>query len=664
MKKAISITPNFITVHMQFKILKAVTKNFSYKCFLLALIIYSNQVTAQSVQDPIQIAFLADIHLQDIYGSLSNSNFKGVLNPKNNKNVLIRTMESQLQSTRIYNENYFAFLAALDDIASRNIKIVALPGDYTDDGQPLHVRGLAKILKQYQDKHGISFFITTGNHDPSGPFAQESGKSDFMGQNGKNQAIFSQADLHKVNLEKEDPLVLSSDVMKLGYEGIMKELKSFGFYPSKNYIFWATPFSNYTTENYDFSKAENAATLHNRQYEIAKGYTIPDVSYLVEPVAGLWLLAIDGNVYIPKSDDGKNTTSSASYGEASTGYNNVLSHKAHLLKWIKSVSEQAKKQGKTLIAFSHFPMIDFNDDATNDLKELLGKNKWQLNRVPDDAVAEQFGDAGLKIHFGGHMHINDTGVRRSANGNQLVNVQTPSLAAYIPAYKLLTISSDSIATVETVTTDEVPRFNELFDLYEKEYQFLKNTGSKTVWNQDILKTKNYHEFTDFHLKELVRLRFMADWPKSFADFLSNTNGADLVILSQIKSSNDLEEIITNKKSKTAQWQEAEEKIAALIQSQNLNIEDFKKWKGTDLFTDFYRLRNADKLAIGDIGFEKIKQYKLLIDLYLTARNENNVNPQRHQLYLFLKIFNNFMNGAPADHFSVNLKSGAIDDLNK
>ncbi|MDG2431448.1 metallophosphoesterase, partial [Flavobacterium sp.] len=521
-----------------------------------------------------------------------------------------------------------------------------------------------KILKQYQDKHGISFFITTGNHDPSGPFAQESGKSDFMGQNGKNQAIFSQADLHKVNLEKEDPLVLSSDVMKLGYEGIMKELKSFGFYPSKNYIFWATPFSNYTTENYDFSKAENAATLHNRQYEIAKGYTIPDVSYLVEPVAGLWLLAIDGNVYIPKSDDGKNTTSSASYGEASTGYNNVLSHKAHLLKWIKSVSEQAKKQGKTLIAFSHFPMIDFNDDATNDLKELLGKNKWQLNRVPDDAVAEQFGDAGLKIHFGGHMHINDTGVRRSANGNQLVNVQTPSLAAYIPAYKLLTISSDSIATVETVTTDEVPRFNELFDLYEKEYQFLKNTGSKTVWNQDILKTKNYHEFTDFHLKELVRLRFMADWPKSFADFLSNTNGADLVILSQIKSSNDLEEIITNKKSKTAQWQEAEEKIAALIQSQNLNIEDFKKWKGTDLFTDFYRLRNADKLAIGDIGFEKIKQYKLLIDLYLTARNENNVNPQRHQLYLFLKIFNNFMNGAPADHFSVNLKSGAIDDLNK
>ncbi len=121
---------------------------FSKQIFILIIVILfvSSEGKSQGNgnKKEIQIAFLANVHLQDIYGSLSDSNFKGVLNPKNKKNVLIRTMESQLQSTRIYNENYFAFLAALDDIASRNIKIVALPGDYTDDGQPLHVRGLVK----------------------------------------------------------------------------------------------------------------------------------------------------------------------------------------------------------------------------------------------------------------------------------------------------------------------------------------------------------------------------------------------------------------------------------------------------------------------------------------------------------------------------------------
>ncbi len=58
------------------------------------------------------------------------------------KYTLLRTMESQLHSTRIFNENYFAFLAALEDIVQRGIKIVALPSEHTDDGQPIHILGL------------------------------------------------------------------------------------------------------------------------------------------------------------------------------------------------------------------------------------------------------------------------------------------------------------------------------------------------------------------------------------------------------------------------------------------------------------------------------------------------------------------------------------------
>ena len=48
----------------------------------------------------------------------------------------------------LFNENYFVLKAVLDDIAQRGIKLVAFPGDYTDDGQPLNIEGLAKILKK------------------------------------------------------------------------------------------------------------------------------------------------------------------------------------------------------------------------------------------------------------------------------------------------------------------------------------------------------------------------------------------------------------------------------------------------------------------------------------------------------------------------------------
>ncbi len=625
--------------------------------------VFNSSVSAQKTKNlnGTQIAFLSDVHLQDLFGGFSDSDYKGVLNPKTNQYALVRTMSSQLHSTRIFNENYFAFLAALEDIAKRKIKYVTLPGDYTDDGQPIHIRGLAKILEQYSNKYGIEFFITTGNHDPVGPFAQESGKEDFLGKEGKSQPIYSKDGMYAPNLTIEQPVVVTADIAKMGYLGVTDNLKDFGFHPNKKNKFWATPFSNYSSENYSFDKALESAKLTNRVYEVAPGYEVPDVSYVVEPIDGLWLMAIDGNVYIPKKTD-SNPKDSKSYSEASTGYNNVLSNKKHLIKWVEDISAQAKKQGKTLVAFSHFPMIDFNDDASAEIKELLGPNKWQLNRVPVEEVAQVFADAGLKIHFGGHMHINDTGVRTSPKGNTLVNIQTPSLAAYIPAYKLLTLKKDNVIDIQTITIDNVPRYDELFDLYKIEYQFLESQNAKDIWNIDILKTKNYHDFTDFHLKELVRLRFLKDdWPSDFANFLLNVSAKDLLVLANIKSDKDFDFILKNKEQFQKEWKEAETKSEQILAKNKLKESDFN-WKGNDLLIDFYRFRSADELALADVGVERAKQYKVLSDLFLEGSKadlSNNTLMQK-QMKLFLIIFNKFMHEVPADHFTVNLNTGEIN----
>lgn len=621
---------------------------------------------AQENLQGLQIAFLADVHLQDLYGILDDNNYEGIKNPKDGSYVKLRTMEAQLHSTRIFNENYFAFLAALEDIANRKIKYVALPGDYSDDGQPLHVRGLQKILDSYTQKYGIQFFITTGNHDPVGPFAQESGKSDFLGAGGKRQPIFSKKGIYNYDINKELPVVITKDIAKMGYRGITDYLRNFGFYPKESYKYWATPFSSYSSDQYTFAKAEESASLNNRYYSIKPGYSIPDVSYVVEPVDGLWILAIDGNVYIPTGSARKDIENPTNYSGASMGYNNVLIHKKHLIAWVQKIMEEAKKQDKTVIAFSHFPMIDFNDDASQDIAQFMGPDKWQLDRVPNEEVAQAFADAGLRIHFGGHMHINDTGIRTTKQGNMLVNVQTPSLAAYIPGYKLLTIKGKDQFEVETITIDDVPNYDLLFDLYKMEYDFLKSRKTADIWDKKILETKNYHDFTDFHLKELVRLRFIADdWSLACKNFLFAASGADLLILSNMETKDSFATVLQNKTNYKKEWNAAKAKSTEELKNNNLHLSDFRKWNGFDLIVDFYRIRSADQLAIKDIGMDRIKQYTMISELF-SAKKEIDPsiksNAIQQKLQLFFIILKKFLNGAPADHFLIDFKLGTIQDL--
>ena len=599
------------------------------KVFLLLLIINLIGCKQKESVDSkkIQIAFMADVHLQDIYGELSDSEYKGVFNTKTNTYALARTMQSQLESTRLFNENYFAFIAALDNVVERGIKYVVLPGDFSDDGQPLNIRGLKRILKEYEQKYNIQFIAATGNHDVVKPFYQDAGKKDFLGEGGKNQPIYSKEGM----FESENPSylkpIITKDIAKLGYEEILSELADFGFYPKKTDVYWETPFSTYNYKDYSFKKAKEQADILKRNYKIPPYKTVmPDVSYLLEPKENLWFLSIDANVYIPKQMAEKESEESSNYNSASIGYNNVLTHKKHLLTWVKSVAERAEKLGKTLIVFSHYPMVDFNDDASDDIRELLGENKMQLHRVPKEEVASLFAKAGVKVHFGGHMHINDTGVRKG-----LVNVQIPSLSAYIPAYKVLTISENEF-DVETVVIDKVSRFKELFPLYEMEFNYLKESKSKNSWNKEILEVNSYKEFTNWHLKELVRLRFLKkDWPKDFKDFFLEKTGEELMILA----------------------------------GKTLDIDvRFSAWTGFDMLFDLYRLRSADALAIEDIGAHRMKEYKELIKLY-KAKFTLLENPTSLEMefYHFCVIFEKFSNGEPTNHFKIDLSTLKISEVN-
>ncbi|GAA3738529.1 metallophosphoesterase [Flavobacterium ginsengisoli] len=605
---------------------------FRISIILVLLLSLNSCKSQQNIKKEIQIAFIADAHLQDIYAKFEDNNYQGIPNPVTGEYANIRTMNSQLHSTRIFNENYFAFLEALNDIVKRGIKQVVLPGDFSDDGQPVHVRGLRKILNEYSEKYGISFFVTTGNHDIVKPFAQDAVKTDFLGKDGKEQIISSSPDNFNKSKSELEPII-TADIKNWGYKETISEMRDFGFFPKKSDLYWETPFSNYSYENYNFEEAQKESVLEKRTYLIKNtNLYLPDASYLVEPIKGIWLLAIDANAYVPNEKLSGESNNPHDFSGANTGYNNVLIYKNHLINWVKKVSAEAKQKGKILIAFSHYPMVEFNDDASPELKQLFGANKMQLQRVPNEEVAQQFADAGIQIHFGGHMHINDTGVRTTAKGNTLFNIQTPSLAAYMPAYKILTIHSQYDLEVETVVIGKVNKFNSLFPFYQEEYAHLEAIKSNIIWNKEILKANDYAAFTNWHLKELVRLRFLPeDFPTDFLKSIEKLSGKDLL-----------------------EWNKNANEVSKDLKENSLTFSDFESWTGFDMIFDFYRLKSADELAFSEIGKKRLKQYELICKQLKKSNNP--------KLVLWAKIFWKTMNGKPSNHFRIDLKNNKIDNL--
>ncbi|GGF05604.1 metallophosphoesterase family protein [Flavobacterium limi] len=602
--------------------------------FILLLFLLASCKSKQAHKNnALQIAFIADAHLQDIFAKFEDNDYHGIQNPVTGEYANIRTMNSQLHSTRIFNENYFAFLEALNDIAKRGIRQVVLPGDFSDDGQPVHIRGLRKILDEYSEKYRMSFFVTTGNHDAVKPFAQDAYKTDFLGKDGKEQIISSSKKNFKLQENQLEPII-TADIKNWGYKETLQEMSGFGFFPQKSYLYWETPFSNYNYESYNFEKALAESNLEKRTYPVKNtNLFLPDASYMVEPVKGVWLLAIDANAYVPNEKLSGQANDPHDFSGANIGYNNVLIYKSHLIEWVRKVSAEARQKGKILIAFSHYPMIDFNDDASPELKSLFGANKMQLSRVPNEEVAQTFADAGIQIHFGGHMHINDTGVRTTSKGNTLFNIQTPSLAAYMPAYKILTIHSNTELEIETVTIKKVSKFNSLFPFYDQEYAHLQNIKSDIIWNKDILNSKDYKGFTEWHLKELVRLRFLPeDFPVAFSTSFLKLSGADLSYVNK----NIVE-------------------VDKIIASNSLTKNDFESWTGFDMIFDFYRLKNADELANPEIGSNKLKQYQIVCEQLQKSDNE--------KLVLWAKIFLKTMNSRPSDHFKISLKRNKIERIN-
>lgn len=528
---------------------------FKQKIIILCLFAYSIVATQAQGQENIKVAFISDIHLHNIYPVKDSVALRRFYDTAANTTVLIRTLESEMNSTRLFNENYYALRQALQEIADKGIQLVIVPGDCTDDGQLLNLLAVKDIFLKYQQQYKMRFLVTNGNHDVSEPFETESGKSDFLSLQGEPTGVYSSPSLLKKPNDQVYPLLKVG-----GYDAVFNMLQSFGFSPNEKDLFYNTPHHPFDYDHYHFDSA--AFSFNTRWYHYGSD-SFPDLTYVAEPVKDLWVMSIDGNVF--EKQQGQ------SFDNIGDGYR-FIRQKPFLLPWIKKVATEAKRRGKALIAFSHYPVLDFNNQQTPALQKLVGANNFQLNRAPGDSIGTMLAAAGLQVFFAGHMHINQHGYMATSEGKGIWNIQVPSLAAFPPAYKIATISKNQII-INTHLIKNVSHYTDLFTYYSREK---KNESLQQL----LQSSRHYDAFTKNHLNYLATNRF---YNNDFGDQKWNAF----------------------KKAKPVGWVNKDflQRLTANDKKQFLQL-SFKK-----ILFDLYLVRNGNDIGIKEIAPARLQLYR-------------------------------------------------------
>ncbi|OJF92345.1 metallophosphoesterase family protein [Pararhizobium antarcticum] len=579
-----------------------------------------------------RIAVVADAHFHDLYGDYD---FPGI--PNSERSMAVRMLADTARSTRVFNESHAALCFTLDDIAARDIRHVVLLGDYSDDGQVATVAGVKRVLDDYASRFGMRFYATVGNHDIFGEQGRHRSKR-FLTESGSYRLVTSDPQASDVHAQMVN---VTPKMFCEGYPAGLAALPDVGFFRRPGDLHWETPFGV-------------GDDLEGRRYEVRSQdgtvvRRLVDASYLTEPFPGVWLLMIDANVFEPVSGVPVGTSGDLA-DSTGAGWNAMLRHKPFLFDWMRDVADRAGRLGKCLLAFSHYPAIDPLNETLADELSLMGRTSFS-DRIPAPDVATALIDAGIGIHFSGHLHVNDTArVRR--DGGALLNIAVPSLVAFPCGYKILTVEPGHLH-VETVGIGTMPIDPALQALYQAE---VVRSGLKTG---TMLEAQDYGTFLYAHLGHLVGRRFLKrEWPRDIVSLLQVLTLADVAFLAIERQPVPVREAVSALEKLRARPQ-AQNRLLQRLKGDSAALDAMRAVSMMTFLADWYRLRMASELALDWIEADHLAQYAVVADLLREGSWEGDSAVQARFALLF-RMYGKFVSGLPSRNFRIDLASCEID----
>lgn len=541
------------------------------------------------------IAVIADAHFHDIEGDYG---IKGLTSGR--RSLTLRTWDDTRTSTRVFNESALALMAALDEVAARKIGHVVLLGDYTDDGQRQTTVSVAKLLADHEKRFGTRFYALPGNHDIFGPNGRHQAKR-FLQADGTSKLVTSDP------AEDAADNVMNPQMYCEGYPLGLNPMAAFGYFRRVYDLHWETP----------FGLADDPA---QRMYTVSSPdgqnhYRLMDASYLIEPEKDLWLLMLDANVFEPRNGTFDAGSEHAFVDSTAAGWNAMLRLKPFIFTWIADVSKRASQQGKTLLTFSHYPVIDPFDDP-KDTGKTLFPNSNMAKRKPLDAVAEALITAGIPLHFSGHLHVE--GVTRFANSHgQLTNVAVPSLVAFPPAFKHLNVRNNTVS-IDTVDLSALPVDPDIIAAYQQE------TVAAGYAPDAALFAKTYGAFLRLHITALAQHRyFVREWPREVASCLEHMS---------------VQQLCLDPRTRPGRFDDGVLEDVGLEDGQ-----DLASLSVIEIVSDWYCLWHGGARALPILGEKRIALLRWLADLY--AEPSENDTSITLFLYAFFKALRHFLSRA-------------------
>jgi 3',5'-cyclic AMP phosphodiesterase CpdA len=499
------------------------------------------------------VAVIADAHFHD---TAADFGFPGI--EIDGQRLTMRSWSDTRESTRVFNESADALRAALEEVRQRGIRHVVLLGDYTDDGQRATTETLKGILERHRDAHGTAFYALPGNHDIFGPLGRHQTK-EFLTENGKCLSVSSDARL------AGERVVVSDRMYCEGYPAGLEPMAAFGYFRQPDYLHWETPFG------LSDAPEDRLYDVHSPDGENV--YRLMDASYLVEPEPGLWLMMIDANIFEPRDGTFDRGEEAAFIDSTAGGWNALLRCKPFIIDWIADVRDRAQALSKTLLGFSHYPALDPFDGGGGAESALFGETT-AVRRMPRKAVEDALIEAGLAVHFSGHLHVEGV-TRRGEGENSLTNIAVPSLVAFPSAFKVVHPSRQEIA-VETVEMADLPVNGCLSRGYAQETALAGEAEDRAF------AAGNYGEFLRDHQRALIRHRY---FPKEWSA-----------------------EIVATIADKTVR------EVVGLLGEKNIASHD-TDLPMFELITDWYCLRQGVGLALPHIAPQRLSLYRILAERF-------------------------------------------------
>jgi 3',5'-cyclic AMP phosphodiesterase CpdA len=172
------------------------------------------------------------------------------------------------------------------------------------------------------------------------------------------------------------------------------------------------------------------------------------LSYVAEPVAGLWLLGLDDCRYDENIEDKESITDGK--------------FKPDTLKWIEEMLAKAARENKSVIGMLHHGIVE----------HYIGQEKNYGEYIVDGApdVNRMLAAYNVRMVFTGHYHAQDITVTSYADTKKFVfDVETGSLVTYPCPYRVISISTNQQAAVSEKVVSVIKSHPQDFPQYARKY---------------------------------------------------------------------------------------------------------------------------------------------------------------------------------------------------